>query len=190
MGRADLTAYSHGPDVDLSAIHVPLIVAGRGRFAGAQAVPTGTVVQQTVGLIDIAPTLLDLAGLPAKMGTGRDLAELWTGDEGPAATYFAEAQHPHESVATDVWPNLPLERAAASGGHLYVHAPYRVPVDKRAAGVLYQVAAGQPEAEDADTSKVLRAELDAWDARAPAFRTTAMDPETSEALKALGYVGE
>jgi len=59
---------------------VPLIVAGPD-------IPRGEIRQQTVGLIDIYPTLLDLSGLPANpVNQGRSLGPL-LGDAGLAWDY-------------------------------------------------------------------------------------------------------
>lgn len=58
---------THGLFVYNSTIHVPLIVAGPG-------IPSGETVDSLVRLVDVTPTLLDLARLPALTGVdGRSL---------------------------------------------------------------------------------------------------------------------
>jgi arylsulfatase A-like enzyme len=53
-------------------VHVPLILVGPG-------VPRGRVVETPVGLVDVAPTVLDLLGLPATGMDGRSLRPLMDG---------------------------------------------------------------------------------------------------------------
>lgn len=57
-------------------LHVPMVVRA------PKLAPAGQRVQATVSNLDLAPTLLDLAGLPAwPERTGRPLTPLWTGEE-------------------------------------------------------------------------------------------------------------
>ena len=82
---------THGLFVYDAALRVPLIMAGPG-------VPAGTVVTDTVRLIDVAPTISDLANLGEIAGAaGRSLQTLMAGgnsiDEPPpvyAETYFPQ----------------------------------------------------------------------------------------------------
>ena len=98
----------HGPDVDIVAIHVPLIVSGPG-------VPP-TVVSETVALSDIGSTVLGLAGVPGPLGDGRDLSPLWTGGTLARRAVMTEATQPRASEAKDRWNNLPMERGVMEGG--------------------------------------------------------------------------
>lgn len=68
VGRRDnRTLHHHGWSVYEEVLHVPLIIAGPG-------VPVGRRIADPVSHIDLAPTLLDLAGLPPmKGGMGRSL---------------------------------------------------------------------------------------------------------------------
>jgi choline-sulfatase len=68
-------------------IHVPLIVRAPG------LVPAGIRIRTPVSLLDVAPTLLALSGLPADAGhAGRDLAETCrTGGEPALRPVYAEA---------------------------------------------------------------------------------------------------
>jgi len=69
----------HGYGLFNETVHVPLIIAGPGITAG--------VVSENVSLIDLAPTLLDLAGLPPEARfAGRSLAPLLRGAAGEAPT--------------------------------------------------------------------------------------------------------
>jgi len=63
---------SHGTALYNESIHVPLILQGAG-------IPVGRVVEENVSLVDVAPTLLALAGLaPEPRFEGRSLAPLFT----------------------------------------------------------------------------------------------------------------
>jgi arylsulfatase A-like enzyme len=69
--------FGHGRTVYEEAVRVPLIV----RFPGARN--AGRIVVGAVALLDVAPTLLDLAGLPAREEhEGRSLVGLVEGRDG------------------------------------------------------------------------------------------------------------
>ena len=172
--------YRHGPDVDLPVVHVPLIVAGSGRFD----TPQGHVVDRTVRTLDIGTTVLRaLDDSAPPLGTGLDLAQLWAPTpptKWPIA--LAEATMPHDALRTDTWPNADLERAAVSDSHVLTRAAWldheerlftRNPV-----AVPVQAAVPAP----------LSQALDAFDARMPGVREAALDDQTRSALEALGYI--
>ena len=80
--------FAHGWYVSDESIRVPLVLRGPG-------VPRGRRLRQTVSLIDVAPTLLDLLGLPpSSTMEGRSLRGLLTGDaadgEAFSQTYYGE----------------------------------------------------------------------------------------------------
>ncbi|MEL6344807.1 MAG: sulfatase-like hydrolase/transferase [Myxococcota bacterium] len=56
-GRGEHGEMTHGVFVYRSTMHIPLIIAGPG-------VPEGVVVDDVASIVDIAPTVLDLLGLP------------------------------------------------------------------------------------------------------------------------------
>lgn len=77
----------HGFHVYEDLIRVPLVFAGPG-------VPAGLEVGDLVRHVDIGPTLLELAGVPAPEGfggDGRSLAPFLRGEKMPAATAYVEA---------------------------------------------------------------------------------------------------
>ncbi|MCB9597551.1 MAG: sulfatase [Sandaracinaceae bacterium] len=78
MGERDLW-YEHGPNVHGSNLNIPLSIAGPG-------IPAGVVVARAVSLVDVAPTLYALLGVPADSrpeADGASLAEVVRGgDEG------------------------------------------------------------------------------------------------------------
>ncbi|MFN0242683.1 MAG: sulfatase [Planctomycetota bacterium] len=71
---------------DAYATHIPLIVIAPKRFSG------GRRIAQPVSMIDVLPTILDLAGLPAaEIAQGRSLAPLLHGKElAPRPVIFDE----------------------------------------------------------------------------------------------------
>ncbi|HUV38628.1 MAG TPA: sulfatase-like hydrolase/transferase [Planctomycetota bacterium] len=76
------------------SVGVPLIVSSPARFAG------GRTVDAVVNLIDLGPTLLDLAGAePMRNVSGRSLAAFLTGTSGP-----------------DDWPNETFSEYAGAHG--------------------------------------------------------------------------
>jgi arylsulfatase A-like enzyme len=73
----------HGVSLFNQELHVPLLVVGRG-------VPAGRVVEDNVSLVDLAPTVLALAGVPGDARfEGRSLAPLLS-KSGPTVDVFAE----------------------------------------------------------------------------------------------------
>jgi arylsulfatase A-like enzyme len=77
----------HGSSLYQELVHVPLVVRWPGR------VPGGTRIRTPVSLIDLAPTVLELTGLPADPAhQGRSLARtMQTGEEPPPRPILAEA---------------------------------------------------------------------------------------------------
>jgi arylsulfatase A-like enzyme len=65
---------SHGNSLYLPLLHVPLIVRGAGR------VPAGLRIGTVVSLRDLAATILDITGAPARGVPGSSLAPTWKGD--------------------------------------------------------------------------------------------------------------
>lgn len=172
--------YRHGPDVDLVATHVPLVVAGKGAYQ----TPSGTVVSDLVRVQDLATTLLSAAGIDTVLGEARDLTTTWVPGAPPLPSVpsFAEANRPHLVTDIDGWPNRFLERGVALDGYLYTRAPYLEHAQ------LYRIDAQQTPVVDPEREAALAALLDAWDAAAPGHREVELSPDTCTALAALGYL--
>lgn len=174
--------FQHGVDVELVDIHVPLLIAGTGRFG----VPRGAVLGRPVSLRDIGPTVLGLSGLPGTLGDGVDLGDSWASPASvapPPPPHFAEATKPGGRDGDDRWNNLGLARAVVHDGALLRRAPLL-----REPARLHALLAGQPRLDDAAAEARLGALLDAWDAGAPPGRAASLTPETRSALEALGYL--
>jgi arylsulfatase A-like enzyme len=187
----------HGQSVYGEMIRVPLIVWAPGR------VPAGTEVQETVQLIDVMPTLLELSGIRApKEVQGQSMLPLLTGPNGRA------------SVAGG-WKSRPAiaeRQPGSSGGNPEIDESYAI-VDGRWKLVRNVVRAPRiPEFELYDYSadpldqknladghrdevaRLARA-LEAWHQMAASARLKSdndvgkdLSPEQLEQLRSLGYV--
>jgi arylsulfatase A-like enzyme len=172
-------AFGHGFDVDLYAIHVPLVIRGTGRY---QIAPR--VVDTPVRLQDLGTTILSLAGIGGTLGEGRDLAPLWNGGTIPDVPAFAEATKPKNAPLTlPGWNNLALERAVVTDGLLFTRARWLG--DE---GQLFRLGWEQQPVDDDDAARRLGTLLDAWDQKAPPPREDRISIGTLEALRSLGYV--
>ena len=106
------------------ATRVPLLVAGPG-------VPAGRRVAAPVELLDLFPTLVELAGLPTPVGLeGKSLAATWReGTRAPEAAYSlvyhydqaADRDVQAMTVVTTDWRYTEWDRGSA-GREVYLHA--------------------------------------------------------------------
>ncbi|MFF5727180.1 sulfatase [[Kitasatospora] papulosa] len=88
--------------------HVPLVVCGPG-------LPRGTEVTSQVRLVDIAPTVMDLLGLPKTETDGESLAGHLTAGEGPSRPAYSETFYPEERRQSGEYPDLlPLKAVRLS----------------------------------------------------------------------------
>lgn len=165
---------THGLFVYESALRVPLVIAGAG-IAPA-------VVKAPVRLIDLAPTLADLAALPAIAGVeGRSLRPLMSGR--------AEGDEPPDVYAETYFPQFfmgwaPL-RSLRAGRWKYIDAPepelYDLSTD---AAERTNVIASKPAAA-MSLARVLRSTAAAGAGR---MAPTPLTDEARERLASLGYV--
>src|SRR4029077_19540668 len=113
----------HGIFLYQATQRVPLIISGPG-------LAPGTTVSATVGLVDVAPTMLDLLKLPALGETdGRSLVPLLHGARPPGGEYEMSSLYPSFAYG---WAPL---HALCAGPYKYVAAPrpelYELPTDPR-----------------------------------------------------------
>ena len=172
LGEEPDRPFGHGSDVDPFATHVPVIVVAPG------LVPA--VVDTPIGLHEVGGMLLRQLGDPHAFG------------KPPGPTIPMEATQPAEQTwSADVprsgagsWNNLQNERGIVGGTDLVIAAPWlgEGPRWWRLGDPVTPLDA----APSGEAAPLLQA-LEAWDARAPAFRSIDMSPETREGLKALGY---
>lgn len=163
---------THGFFVYQSTLAVPMILAWPGRVAPAES-------RLPLRLIDLAPTLLDLLGLPAWHGRdGVSLGPLLAGEAFAPPPAFAESLRPWRSYG---WS--PLE-AVIDGRWKLIAAPrpelYDLAADPGERRDLYATERGQ--------ARRLAELLRALPATAPAAATRA-DDQTLARLRALGYLG-
>ena len=167
---------SHGALVYQSTQHVPMIFTGPG-------IPEGATVRDNVGLVDLAPTVLDLLDLPPLRGAdGRSLAPALRGNERDAADYELETLHPYFAYG---WAPL---RALVRGSLKYIEAPRPE---------LYDLTADRRESRDIAErwpaeAKALAATLERLSEGAAPDPAPPTDPALAEArarIESLGYVG-
>jgi arylsulfatase A-like enzyme/Flp pilus assembly protein TadD len=164
----------HGVFLYEATQHVPLILSGPG-------IPPGSTVDTTVGLVDVAPTLLDLLKLPPLPDTdGRSLTALMRGGKTAAPDYEMETMYPSFSYG---WAPL---RALRSGPYKYIAAPrselYELPTDPRETRDLVR-----PMAQRAAMLGKLLAERIRGDETVVPTNDADTD-ERRERLASLGYV--
>ena len=152
-----------------TTLRVPLIMAGPG-------VPKGQTVDGRVSLIDVAPTVMRLLGVPPLDADGIDLGPAINGAPMPARDLYAESFAPLLDFG---WSPF---RAIWSGTWKYIAAPRPE---------LYDVGQDPGETHDvARTDAARAAALQAQVARYSGPEVIAqpdVDPETRARLMALGY---
>lgn len=169
----------HGFFLYHSTLHVPLIIKPpRGRAAPH-------TVAQPVATVDIAPTILDLAGLRdplSRQFQGASLASLVLGrPAGAERPVYAETFYPHNSFG---WAPL---RSLTTRRYHYIEAPtpelYDLEKDFDQKANLYT----QRRAEAQALREQLR-EIERRFAAKTMAEKPPLAPETLEKLKSLGYV--
>ncbi|HXO20115.1 MAG TPA: sulfatase [Thermoanaerobaculia bacterium] len=178
----------HSCSVYQSTLHVPLGLAAPGLL------PAGAGVPQTVELIDVAPTLLDLLAVaPPKEQHGRSLVPYLerpgaAGAGKPAFSEYGEA--PVHTVLRDGWklvdnprrfdpvciPNAPPHHYPIASEELYDLA--------RDPGETKNLAAGEP-GRVAELARLLHQRFAGIRSR---LGKQPVDEKLKEELKALGYV--
>jgi arylsulfatase A-like enzyme/Flp pilus assembly protein TadD len=161
-----------------TTMRVPLI------FWGADEIPRGRVVESLVRTVDIAPTIVDLAGLPPLHDVqGRSLRPLLDGSASDLGLVGYG-----ESVESFTTFRTAILRFVREGRWKYIHKVDPQLFDVQAdPGELRDVAPGNPEVVER-----LRSTLHDMVAQAPAKpggAEVAMDAEALAQLIALGYVG-
>jgi choline-sulfatase len=163
---------SHGLFIYDTTLRVPLMLRGPG-------LPAGLRVRSRVSLLDLAATLVDLAGAHALPGASLRRFARDPGDDAQAGRFYAETLAPRLDFG---WSDL---RSWQEGRFKYIRAPrpelYDLDADPEETRNLVEsspeVAAKLRQALDAG----LQGLGDAESRRNP-------DPESAERLRALGYV--
>ena len=166
---------------------VPLLMSLVGKL------PASKVIQAPVGLIDVTPTILEIAGVAsASTAAGRSLVPLMRGDEAAAPKYvFMESGRRRLSqVSVRQGPWKLVHTRAPEDRHWY-HLPelalFNLETDPAES---QNVIGGNP-----DVAAELRVALENWVAtsvkpvKANAPQPRKLDAATKEAMRALGYGG-
>ena len=166
---------THGFFVYEATQHVPLILSLPGYL------PSNTRVEPVVRMVDVMPTLLEIAGLPTPGGLdGRSLLPLVTGRTtlSPGPAYL-------EAYTSRFWWGARELLGLRTGPWLFVQAPHPE---------LYDLASDPAESVNfastrpADLEK-LGSTLKALSPKGDLFANrTSVDEETARRLQALGYV--
>jgi arylsulfatase A-like enzyme/Flp pilus assembly protein TadD len=164
----------HGIFLYRETIRVPLVI----KLPGARR--AGTRVASSVQHIDVAPTLMDLAGAQAAGWRGRSLRAVLEGTGGVAETsIYSESLSPRYHFG---WSEL---YALSDDRYRLIRAPrdelYDIQQDP---GERTSIADARPQARTA-----MRRALDALIADAPVNAPSAVSAEDRQKLAALGYVG-
>lgn len=164
----------HGIFVYQATQHVPLIITGPG-------IPPGTTAASNVGLVDVAPTLLDLLKLaPLPNTDGRSLVPLLRGGRPIAPDYEMETYYTSFSYG---WAPL---RALCAGNYKYIEAPrpelYELPTDPREIHDIVSQKAARAEALSQTLAERTRDDVEVVPVE------DAESDERREKLSSLGYV--
>jgi len=174
---------THGFLVYPTLARVPWIL-----FDSEGTLPAGRVVEQPVRLLELMPTLLELAGVPAPDGlVGRSLVPLLRADGGvelPPAFVVESEMRKTRKIAAYQGSWLLVENRDGHAG--------TEPVELQAfAGPCDGARSNQAQAEPARAQE-LEAYLARWEVEhprsAPVPPGGALDAETTEQLRALGYL--
>jgi arylsulfatase A-like enzyme len=176
----------HGGNVFDETLRIPLIFWSPGR------IPAGLRIGGPVSLIDVAPTLLDLIGLPP-LGPldGESLSETLTGRGNlEPRQLFAEAFSPRRWVG--IWQfedwNPPLVAVRSAGSKFIVHRPThgdRQPT--RRFDLLNDPLEREPLPVVGTQLAEVEALVDRYLDQAVATETPAVSPDVTDRLRALGY---
>ena len=169
---------THGVFLYDEALRVPLIFRAPGRVSARHR------VEEPVGIIDIAPTLLELMGLPAlEAAEGRSLAAQLGGKRGDDERFvYAETLMPRLEFG---WSEL---RMVQNDRYKYIEAPRPELYDLRAdPDEMQNLVEREPE-----LTVEMAALLGEWIGSADEANPDAsreLSPEEEERLRSLGYLG-
>ena len=164
----------HGFFVYDASVRIPLIVAG-------PRVPTRAVPDQ-VRIVDVMPTILELAGVEAPPAVqGVSLMPLGRGERQDLLG-FSETWYPRYHYG---WSEL---TAVRDGRYKFIAAPRRELYDTKAdPGELHDVAASNPRVADA-LERALADMTAKLAVAATPQKPRPVEPEVEERLRSLGYV--
>ena len=166
--------YWHGHSLHAQVTRVPLIVA-------SERVARGSVVEEDVRTLDILPTILDLAGLPAAAGPPTEGQSLLAPASRAARVTYAEGMLYGPTERSLVREGFKLVEDDGHGGARL----YDLRVDP---AELHDLSAQRPQ-QTAEMRQMLIEHRERLESSAiEADRDVPPTPEMNEALRALGYV--
>jgi arylsulfatase A-like enzyme/Tfp pilus assembly protein PilF len=173
-GLMDHGEQEHGFFLYREALQVPLLL----RLPGGRKAKTRIV--GVAGHVDLAATLLDLAGLPTDGMDGASLRSALDNGRTLARPVYSETYYPRYHFG---WSEL---AAATEERYRFIRAPRSELYDRqRDAAEQHDLAASRPEATAAMADWL----GERGRPRQAALSPPAVSAETREALAALGYVG-
>ncbi|MBU6283535.1 sulfatase-like hydrolase/transferase, partial [bacterium] len=175
---------NHGMMIYDEAVRVPLLVRWPGHVRG------GRSISAPVSLVDLAPTLLDLAGLPGALAKrqGRSLAPSLLGDAplDPLQPIFLQRR---------LYEVEQLRGVAVRGSKFAVRSGTLKYLEAPAEGTreLYDLSSDPGElvnlaGDRVGDAKRLQSVLAQWLARTPQANAGGVSSDDAERLRALGYV--
>ncbi len=172
-GLGDHGEAEHGILLYREALHVPFILRLPGGAGG------GRRVAGTLGIVDVAATLLDLAGLDAGGLDGRTVRPSLAGNALVDRDVYSETIYPRLHFG---WSDL---ASVTEGRYRYIRAPRPE---------MYDLSTDPGERQNLATSRAATASaLATWLARATdgtkAAEPDAIPADVRERLNALGYIG-
>jgi len=177
--------FAHGHSVGLDQVRVPLLIRAPGLPAGA--------VSDPVSLLDVAPTLVKLAGCPQpRTFRGRPLVEAATAPPGslPVRPIFAQHQARLAVIVDDLYyarDLLDLRGTVPdpnSGGRLRPLPPRTAHLDPGGAPAAYRISDKGGSAEHLEP--LIEQFVASHRGRPP--DETSLDEETRARLRAMGYL--
>jgi arylsulfatase A-like enzyme/Flp pilus assembly protein TadD len=173
----------HGMFLYDETVHVPLLLKlPAGKFAGKR-------VEARVALADVAPSLLEAAGVAVPSGMQAQslfplmvAAKAKVGEKAKTSErpIYSETDYPHRAFG---WSEL---RSWRAGKYLYVQAPKRELYDQSSdPDALRNLAASSKAVAD-----TLEGKLSDFQQKTSSVQTehTKLDPAQAESLRALGYL--
>jgi arylsulfatase A-like enzyme len=169
-------SYLHGRTQYQEVLHIPLILRGPG-------IPAGVRVVTPVSLVDLAPTLLSMLGVPSPAGLdGIDLSALWQRDVSGLELRLLYSEADHRNAIPDATRSIRQGR-------------FKLIVD-RATGsyALYDLERDRPELHDLASEhpevahRLLEQIEQRMGRRVEAPAAALLDRSETERLRSLGYL--
>jgi len=166
---------AHGDTLNEQLVRVPLLIKWPGGMGA------GEVVRTPVSLLDLAPTLLDTAGIPVpKDWQGISLRRQPSGGEPPARILFAQLPSEKQAMALDFPYKLLLDYSTEPPSP----ALYQVVTDPLEMNNLADVERGKT----AQLLDLIQKHLQTTPPLTKLARQAVIDTRVIEELKNLGYV--